>query len=76
MGSEILGPGAGIKAGDRVRARDGAYKGKVGTALRVVTSSDEGRTSRSVLVSFPAGGADYLDASALEKAEAGEATDD
>ena len=76
MASETLGPGAGIKAGDRVRARDGAYKGKVGTALRVVTSSDEGRTSRSVLVSFPAGGADYLDASALEKAEAGEATDE
>lgn len=76
MASETLGPGAGIKAGDRVRARDGAYKGKVGTALRVVTSSDEGRTSRSVLVSFPAGGADYLDASALEKAEAGEAVDD
>ena len=73
MMSEAAGPGEGIKAGDRVRARDGAYKGKVGTALRVVTSSDEGRTSRSVLVSFPAGGADYLDASALEKTEEGEA---
>ena len=62
-------PGGGIKAGDSVRALDGAYKGKVGTALRVVTSSDEGRTSSSVLVSFPAGGADYLDAAALEKAD-------
>jgi len=70
MLSESSGPGAGIKAGDRVRARDGAYKGRVGTALRVVTSSDEGRTSHSILVSFPAGGADYLDAGALEKAEA------
>ncbi len=62
--------GAGIKAGDLVRALDGAYKGRVGTALRVVTSRDEGRTSQSILVSFPAGGADYLDAGALEKAEA------
>jgi hypothetical protein len=61
--------GAPIKAGDRVRALAGAYKGRVGTALRVVTSRDEGRTSQSILVSFPAGGADYLDAAALEKAE-------
>ena len=70
MSGEMADPGARIKAGDRVRALDGAYKGKVGTALRVVTSRDEGRTSRSILVSFPAGGADYLDAGALEKAEA------
>ena len=76
MRSETAPPGAGIKAGDLVRALDGAYKGKVGTALRVVTSRDEGRTSRSVLVSFPEGGADYLDASALEKAERGGATVD
>jgi hypothetical protein len=74
MRSETSEHGAGIKAGDLVRALDGAYKGKVGTALRVVTSSDEGRTSRSVLVSFPAGGADYLDAGVLEKAERGEVT--
>lgn len=74
--SEMADPRAGIRAGDRVRALDGAYKGRVGTALRVVTSSDEGRVSRSVLVSFPAGGADYLDASALERAEEGEATVD
>lgn len=67
--SEMADPRAGIRAGDRVRALDGAYKGRVGTALRVVTSSDEGRTSQSILVSFPAGGADYLDAGALEKAE-------
>jgi hypothetical protein len=69
MLSEAAKPGARIKAGDCVRALDGAYKGKVGTALRVVTTSDEGRTSESVLVSFPAGGADYLDADVLEKAE-------
>lgn len=69
MMSEAASPGTGIKAGDHVRALDGAYKGKVGTALRVVTTSDEGRTSQSILVSFPAGGADYLDAGALEKAE-------
>ena len=67
--SEAADPGAGIKAGDHVRALDGDYKGKVGTALRVVKTSDEGRTSESVLVSFPAGGADYLNAEALEKAE-------
>ena len=70
MLSETPEPGAVIKAGDLVRALDGAYKGRVGTALRVVTSLDEGRTSQSILVSFPAGGADYLDAGALEKAEA------
>jgi hypothetical protein len=69
MAREAAAPGAGIKAGDRVRALDGAFKGKVGTALRVVTTRDEGRTSESVLVSFPAGGADYLSAEALEKAE-------
>ena len=69
MMSEAADHGTGIKAGDLVRALDGAYKGKVGTALRVVTTSDEGRTSKSVLVSFPAGGADYLDADALEKTE-------
>ena len=69
MLSEAAGHGAGIKAGDSVRALEGAYKGKVRTALRVVIVRDEGRTSESVLVSFPAGGADYLDAGALEKAE-------
>ena len=68
MRSETSEPGDGIKAGDRVRALEGAYKDKVGTALRVVTTRDEGRTSESVLVSFPAGGADYLDTGALEKA--------
>jgi hypothetical protein len=73
MSSEATAPGSGISAGDRVRALDGAYKGKVGKALRVVKSSDEGRTSESVLVSFPAGGADYLDVGALEKLERGEA---
>lgn len=67
---EATDRGAGIKVGDHVRALEGAYKDKVGTALRVVTTRDEGRTSESVLVSFPAGGADYLDAGALEKAEA------
>ena len=76
MSSETSEPGAGIKAGDRVRALDGAYKGRVGTALRVVMSRDEGRTSHSILVSFPAGGADYLDAGMLEKAERGEAKGD
>ncbi|HEX8720189.1 MAG TPA: hypothetical protein VF736_06085 [Pyrinomonadaceae bacterium] len=76
MGGEAAEQGAGIKAGDRVRAVEGAYKGEVGTALRVVTSRDEGRTSRSVLVTFPAGGADYLDADALEKAEEGGAAVD
>ena len=75
MMREAAEPGARIKAGDSVRALEGAYKGKVGTALRVVTTSDEGRTSESVLVSFPAGGADYLDSGALEKAERGHTTD-
>ena len=69
MSSEAAHISAGIKAGDSVRALDGAYKGKIGTALRVVTTRDEGRISESVLVSFPAGGADYLDAGALEKAD-------
>jgi hypothetical protein len=73
MLSESAHPGAGIKAGDSVRALDGAYKGKIGTALRVVTTRDEGRVSESVLVSFPAGGADYLDAGALEKADGSQA---
>ena len=72
MSSEMAEPGSGIKAGDRVRALAGAYKGRVGTALRVVTSRDEGRTSHSILVSFPAGGADYLDEGALEKTERAE----
>lgn len=70
MLGETAGPGTSIKAGDSVRALDGAYKGRIGTVLRVVTSRDEGRTSQSILVSFPAGGADYLDAGVLEKAEA------
>lgn len=69
MGSEAADHNARIKTGDRVRALDGAYKGQVGTALRVVTTRDEGRTSESVLVSFPAGGADYLGADALERVE-------
>ena len=62
-------PDTEIKVGDCVRAREGAFKGKVGTALRVVMTRDEGRTSCNVLVSFPAGGADYLSAEALEKAD-------
>ena len=62
-------PDTEIKVGDCVRAREGAFKGKVGTALRVVTTRDEGRTSCNVLVRFPAGGADYLSADALEKAD-------
>jgi hypothetical protein len=62
-------PDTEIKVGDRVRAREGAFKGKVGTALRVVKTRDEGRTSCHVLVSFPAGGADYLSADALGKAD-------
>jgi hypothetical protein len=69
MVTETADSGAGIKAGDCVRALDGAYKGKVGTVLRVVKTHDEGRTSESVLVSFPAGGADYLNADVLEKTE-------
>jgi hypothetical protein len=69
MRSESAEPSVRIKVGDHVRALDGAYKGRIGTALRVVTSRDEGRTSHSILVSFPAGGADYLDTSVLEKAE-------
>ena len=65
-------PSTEIKVGDYVRARAGAYEGKVGTALRVVTTLDEGRTSESVLVRFHAGGADYLNVQELEKAEQGE----
>ena len=72
MSGESSEPGGGIRAGDRVRALEGTYKGKVGTVLRVVTSRDEGRTSRSVLVSFPAGGADFLDVCVLEKSGRGE----
>jgi hypothetical protein len=75
MAIEAVEPGGRISAGDNVRALEGKFKGKVGTALRVVTSSDEGRTSESVLVSFPAGGADYLDAGELEKAEPDQAED-
>ena len=67
MESETAGTGARIKAGDHVRALEGAYKGSVGMALRVVRTCDEGRTSESVLVSFPAGGADYLNSDVLEK---------
>ncbi|HEV3469652.1 MAG TPA: hypothetical protein VG148_10050 [Pyrinomonadaceae bacterium] len=63
---------AGIKVGDRVRARAGAHEGKVGTAMRVVTTRDTELSSDNVLVVFPAGEADYLDAGALEKAEKGE----
>lgn len=69
MSRETADRGSGIKAGDSVRALEGAHKGRVGTVLRVVTSRDEGRTSQSVLVSFPAGGADYLAVDALEKAK-------
>ena len=57
-----------IKAGDRVRAREGAYKGLVGEARRVVTTRDQELASVNVLVIFP-GGADYLSVDALEKAE-------
>jgi hypothetical protein len=69
MLSEATNHGAGIKVGDCVRALDGAFKGQVGTALRVVTTRDEGQTSESVLVSFPAGGADFLNTGALEKVD-------
>ncbi|HWS55933.1 MAG TPA: hypothetical protein VN228_17470 [Pyrinomonadaceae bacterium] len=62
----------GIKVGDRVRARAGAHEGKVGTALRVVATRDMELSSDNVLVVFPAGEADYLNADALEKAEKGE----
>ena len=59
---------AGIKVGDRVRARAGAHEGKVGMALRVVTTRDAELSSDHVLVIFPAGEADYLNADVLEKA--------
>jgi len=72
MSSGAANPGAHIKNGDFVRALDGAYRGRVGTVLRVVTTRDEGRTSESALVSFPAGGADYLNAEVLEKVERGD----
>lgn len=61
-----------IKVGDSVRARGGIYKGEVGTALRVVKTRDKELNSDKVLVSFAAGGADYLNAHELEKAEQGE----
>jgi putative hemolysin len=61
-----------IKVGDIVRARAGAHEGKVGTALRVVATRDAELSSDNVLVVFPAGEADYLNANALEKAEQGE----
>ena len=61
-----------IKVGDRVRARAGAHEGKVGTASRVVATRDAELSSDKVLVIFPAGEADYLNADALEKAENGE----
>ena len=67
MECKMENPDTEIKVGDFVRARAGAYEGQVGTALRVVTTRDEGRTSESVLVSFPAGGADYLNVQELEK---------
>jgi hypothetical protein len=69
MVTKAADSGARIEVGDCVRALEGAYRGKVGTALRVVKTHDEGRTSESVLVSFPAGGADYLNADVLEKTE-------
>lgn len=59
----------GIKVGDRVRARAGPHEGKVGTALRVVATRDVELSSDNVLVIFPAGEADYLNANSLEKAE-------
>jgi len=58
----------GIKVGDRVCARAGPHEGKVGTALRVVTTRDAELSSDNVLVIFPAGEADYLNADVLEKA--------
>lgn len=47
---------AEIKVGDYVRARAGAYKGKVGTVLRVVSTRDEELSSDKALVSFPRAG--------------------
>lgn len=61
-----------IKVGDSVRARAGAYKGRVGTAMRVVTTHDLELTSESVLVNFPAAGDDYLNVSELEKLDGAE----
>ncbi len=58
----------GIKVGDRVCVRAGAHEGKVGMALRVVATRDAELSSDKVLVIFPAGEADYLNADALEKA--------
>lgn len=59
----------GIKVGDSVRACAGDHQGKVGTALRVVTTRDAELSSDNVLVVFPAGEAAYLTADALEKTE-------
>lgn len=64
--------GTEIKAGDKVRARAGAHEGKVGTALRVVATRDAELSSDNVLVIFPAGESDYLNADALERAEKGD----
>jgi hypothetical protein len=66
-GSETAAPVTEIKVGDSVCALAGAHCGKIGTALRVVVSHDEGRSFEKVLVSFPNGGTDYLDAALLEK---------
>jgi ribosomal protein L24 len=73
--SDTAEPETEIKAGDLVLALDGVFKGKVGTALRVVSSRDEGRTSCNVLVSFPSGGADYLSVEVLEKADVEQSVD-
>jgi hypothetical protein len=72
LGRKMAEQDDGIKVGDRVRARAGAHRGKVGTARRVVTTRDAELSSDNVLVIFPAGEADYLDADALEKADKGE----
>jgi hypothetical protein len=58
-----------IRVGDRVRARAGAYQGKVGTARRVVVTRDPELSSENVLVIFSADEADYLNADALEKVD-------
>jgi hypothetical protein len=68
----MVEPNTRIKVGDRVRARAGAYKGRVGTARRVVATRDEELSSDNVLVIFSAGEADYLSADALEKTEQAE----
>lgn len=58
-----------IKVGDRVRPRAGAHEDEVGTAMRVVATRDAELSSDNVLVVFPAGEAEYINADALEKAE-------